>query len=389
MTLRPDGAFRVPSTTTAIIIDGCARVYFLRDTVKQLMNLRNVELSNNRHIQFEQESLTKLSLQREQHQLGLRIHIHNSTIDIIESHSVKGPVHDILISNCKIIMMKSFAFSSLKGVNNIILTDNVIENIEIQAFKQFTTQNFVLRGGFIKRAIPSRFLSDVDIVNMLHVDGVTVPSISSLAFLANSPKRVLIENNAIGIIEGDAFHISTRGPITLRNNTIAAFRRNALFGFSVQRDILSNVGLQELLMDNNTITNVEPLSLIFNRSAITLRIDGLNLNATCSCELGEIWKETAELIGMISCWYTLENHYVSIPTFMDSRCGTVKENFWIFIVVGIVIIIIVGLIVTICIVRRENKKRQKLPIVMPEGKTYKETELYVVTEKVDLLTTDL
>lgn len=392
VTIRPDGEFRIPSTTTGIIINGCARVFFLSNTVNHLLGLRTVELRNNHHVQLSERALA-WSPRNNHHELGfpgLRISIHNCTIHEIASHAVKGYIDDILISGSIIHMIRPFAFSSLASVQNIDLYDNIIENIEIQAFKNFRTTNFNMKGGEIKRAIPSRFLSDVEITNVLRIDGVIINSISSLAFLANSPKRILVERNYIRNFEGDAFHIATRGPVSFRNNTIETMNKGALLGISVQRDIISNAGLQEMIFENNTVTYVTPSAFAVNRSAVIFRIDSLNINVSCHCDLGEIWEEIlTEQGGVIKCWYSLEELFMSIPIFLDSRCGTFKENFWIFIVVGILIVVIIGIIVGVIVIRREKQKKKKLAIVLPDGKTYRETEFHIVVERAELLTTDL
>lgn len=392
MTLRPDGAFRVPSTTRGIIIEGCARVYFLSDTVRNLINLRNIELRHNRHVHFNERSLawSPFPRERELTNPGLRINIHNCTINEISSHSIKGRVDDITISNSRIRMIRPFAFSSLSDVKNIDLYDNIFDNIEIQAFKKFTTENFYLRGGEVKHALPSRFLSDVEITNQFRMDGVTVNSISSLAFLANEPKRIVVERNIINTLEGDAFHIATRGPVVFRNNTIQTMNKGALLGISVVRHIITNVGFQEILFENNTITHVTPSSFMFNRSAVTLKVDTLNLNVTCHCDLVEEWQEILiEQGGVILCWYPLEEHFLSIPIFIDSRCGTFKENFWIYIVLGVLLVLIIGIVIAVVVIRREKQKKKKIPIVLPDGKTYRETEFHIVVERAELLTTDL
>ncbi|CAG9138265.1 unnamed protein product [Plutella xylostella] len=57
VTLRPDGAYRVPSTATAIIISGCARVYFLADTARALPQLRLVRLEHVRHVYLAERAL--------------------------------------------------------------------------------------------------------------------------------------------------------------------------------------------------------------------------------------------------------------------------------------------------------------------------------------------
>lgn len=391
VTLRPDGAYRVPATTTGIIIDGCSRVYFLQDTARALQQLRSVELTNVRHLYLMERSLAWNPYARELELAnpGLKISIKNSTVNELASHAIKGRIDDILISDSHINVIRPFAFSSLTGVKNIELVNNVFDNIEIQAFKKFTTVNFILRGGILQ-TLPSRFLSDVEVTNLFRMDGVTVKQASSVAFLVSGPKRVLVERNHIEHLDGDCFHMITRGPITFRNNTILFADKGAFLGFSVEQEVTSVLGRQELLIDNNTMTYVSPASLRYNQSSVTLRVDGLNLNSSCTCELADEWREVlSEQGGSLACWYGLEGQYVSIPTFVESRCGPFKQNFWIFIVVGVVFILLIGVIVIYFIVRRENEKKKKVQIVMPDGKTYRETEFHIVVERAELLTTDL
>lgn len=390
LTLRPDGAYRVPSTATGIIIDGCARVTFLPDTVRHLIQLRRVELRNVDHVVINERALAWSPFERDSEMNpGLRIVIDNCTVDEIASHAIQGRVNDIIINDSIVSNLKPFAFSSLTGVKSVELTDNVFNNIDIQAFKKFTTNNFLLRGGRVK-TLPSRFLSDVEVTDLFHMEGVTVEYLYSLTFLVSGPKRVLIESNNIETLEGDGFHITTRGPITFRNNTMNELRKGAFFGFTVDFEVARSTGAQELLIDNNTVTNVGLGSFMYNSSTLTMRLDGLNLNQSCTCEMAENWRLIMnDQGGSVSCWYELEGHYMSLPTYVDSRCGAFKQNFWIFVLIGVLLLLLIVAIVIFFIVRRENERKKKVQIVMPDGKTYRETEFHIVVERAELLTTDL
>lgn len=379
----------MPPLTSGIIIDGCARVQFLPNTARDLVMLRVVELRNVGYVRISERALAWSPFRTEsENNPGLRIIVHNSTVNEIASYAVQGRVDHILISNSKLYDVKPFSFGSLTGVTNIELTDNEFHNIEIQAFKKFTTSNFLLKGGVIN-SLPSRFLSDMEVTNLFHMEGVTVKSIASLAFFVSLPQRVVIESNIIGTLEGDAFRMVTRGPIKFRNNTVTTIRKGAFSGFSLHPGVGSVKGTQELLIDNNTVTELEPSSLTYD-SSLTLRVDGLNLNTSCTCELAEQWQEILkEQGGTLSCWYILEGYHVSLPTFVASRCGAFKQTFWIFVVIGIVFVLLTAAIAIFYIVRRDNERKKKVQIVMPDGKTYRETEFHIVVERAELLTTDL
>ncbi|CAH2103303.1 unnamed protein product [Euphydryas editha] len=390
LTLRPDGAYRIPSMATAIAIEGCKRVIFLSETIRNLIQLRTIELRNVEYVVINERALAWSPFSRDNEvDLGISIKIINSTVNEISSYAIQGQINDILISDSKMINLKPFAFSSLTGVKSIELTNNVFTNIEIQAFKKFTTANFILRGGEA-RTLPSRFLSDVEVTNLFRIEGVTIDTLSSLTFLVSLPKRVLIENNIIRVLEGDSFHITSRGPVTFRNNTVSAVSKGAFLGFTVDKEVLSVMGRQELLIDNSTMTDVLPSSLVYNKTTLSLRVDGLNLNVKCTCQLAGEWREVLnDQGGIVNCWYDLEAHYISVPTFVDSRCGSFKQTFWIFVIVGIVLVMLIAAIVIFFIVRRENEKRKKMQVVLPDGKTYRETEFHIVVERAELLTTDL
>lgn len=380
----------MPSTATAIIIENCERVTFLSETARTLTQLRSVQLRNISNISISERALawSPYSNNNEMNP-GLRIEITNSTVYEISSHAIQGRVNDILISNSHILSLRPFAFSSLTGVKNIELTNNIFHNVEIQAFKKFTTSNFLLRGGSAS-SLPSRFLSDVEVTNFFRIEGVAIEILSSLTFLVSSPKRVLIENNIIDTLNADSFRISSRGPITFRNNTVTTVGKGAFLGFTVDSEVIASMGRQELLIDNNTMATVAPTSLSYNQSTLILRIDGLNVHVTCTCQLGESWREILSTQGgIINCWYDLEGHFISIPTFMDSRCGAFKQTFWIFVIVGVALVIFIAGVVIYFILRNENEKKKKLQIVMPDGKTYRETEFHIVVERAELLTTNL
>ncbi|CAG9782002.1 unnamed protein product [Diatraea saccharalis] len=390
VTLRPDGAYRVPSTASGIIINGCSRVNFLPDLARNLIQLRTIELTNIMDVVINERALSwsPFSRESEMHP-GLRILIQNSTVNQLSSYAIQGRVNDIIITDSRIHNVRPYAFSSLTGVRNIELKNNVLYNIERYTFSKFTTINFLLKGGYVDR-LPSRFLSDVEITNLFRVEGISVKHISSVTFLVRSPKRVLVESNFIENLDPDGFHVVTKGPITFRNNTVTNFSKGALLGVTVDQEVMSVKGRQELLVDNNTITNIAPSSLIYNQTTLSLRVDGLNLNITCNCELAENWRQLLkEEAGIVTCWYDLEGHYMSVATFADSRCGAFKQTFWIFVVVGLVVVLIAASLITYFVVRRENEKKKKVQIVMPDGKTYRETEFHIVVERAELLTTNL
>ncbi|XP_059059874.1 uncharacterized protein LOC131853081 [Achroia grisella] len=390
ITLRPDGAYRVPSTASAIIIHRCHRVHFLSDTVRDLIHLRNVEIQDCNHVVINERALAWSPFPREPDMNpGLRISINNSTVNEIASHAIQGRVDDIIIMRNRIDNLKPFAFSNLVGVKNVELINNAFDTIGIQPFKKFSTLNFVMRDGVVG-TLPSRFLSNVDVIELFHIEYVQIQNINSLTFLVNSPKRVLIESNVIGTLEADGFHIVTRGPITFRNNTVQTLARGAFLGFTADTEVASVMGRQELLIDNNTLSELVPSALMYNSTTLTMRIGDLNLNKSCSCELVEEWRDVMyEPSGIITCWYSLENQYTSLRLYSDSRCGEFKQTFWIYVVIGIVVVAIISVVVIIFIVRHENKKKKnKMQIVLPDGKTYRETEVHIVVERAELLSTD-
>lgn len=391
--IQHNGTHPVLPHATGIIISNCSRVYIHSRSINTLTHLRTVTISNVSRVHFYEHSL-QWSPNEHSFDLtnpGVRILIENSTIDEIPSHTFRGRIDEIVLRQNDISFIRPFAFSSLRGVKRIELINNTIRNIDIQSFKKFSTDRFVMEGG-LYRSIPSRMLSDLEIPESFIISSINVASIASMAFIVNGVSRLQIENNVIGILETEAFRITTSGPVVFRNNSIEELSKGAFLGISVVPEVNAVRGLQELAVDNNTITHILTDSLKYNQENFRMKIDGLNLDQVCECAVATQWMESmSESKGSIHCRMenSLQKYFISFPSFVDGYCGSFRDNFWIFVTTSVLLTLVISIIVICVILSKERKRKQKLNIIMPDGKTYRETEVHVIVERAELISTDL
>lgn len=68
-----------------------------------------------------------------------------------------------------------------------------------------------------------------------------------------------------------------------------------------------------------------------------------------------------------------------------------EKSYTVYIVVGIIVLVIIAITIAVIVVMRIARKRRKrmLDVVLPESRTYKETQIVYQIENAGLLKTDL
>ena len=81
------------------------------------------------------------------------------------------------------------------------------------------------------------------------------------------------------------------------------------------------------------------------------------------------------------------NEFNSMSHFRNSRCRNVTDWFWILmIILGVVVFLAILVPFLLCIYFRRQKRR--LDVVMPEPRTYRQTQIVMQIENHGLLKTD-
>jgi hypothetical protein len=371
-------------------------------------------------------------------QPGLVVSIVNSSIPEIPSYTFNGPITGISFHNVSIGTIRAFAFASLYNTEKLELAECFVTTFEAQAFKKFSVEKFHIIGGHFHDNVPSRTWVDLEVYNELLIERVTTETIRSSAFIIHGPKSFRLYGNYFDNVEGEAFRIKMHGKTLIQNNVFKTLAKGAFISVSTEDFVIKMKGLPTLQFENNTIGHFESGCLLFNMTSFQVQLDSVVLNLTCSCTMLETWGSE------LSSYSSLQGQQTSPPPQMDAsaqfwcRQDTAEINGRLYITfkdysqqcvlisgLHLFIIIIVtssllllGLVLLVIFLwhryrsrhqrrwinipatpnNKKNKKNNKcsseekisangqdsrLTVVVPDGRTYRETELHVIVEQTE------
>lgn len=366
-----------------------------------MRNLRTINLKNIQRLEFEENSIYWHSYRYNEESFygqpydisipSLKINITNCNITTIARNTFKGRISDIIIDSSTIDTIQSYAFSTFQS-ENIQITNTKLNNVLPQSFKKFSTENLLLKNITIN-LLPSRSFSDVIVYDHFIIENCHLHTLRSGAFIILHPKIVQILNTIIEQLDGEAFKIQANGNVMFRNNLFfvvndGTFRAITSSADTIRRNLLT--------FDSNTFTTLTRDSLTLSNDFIAKYIN-MNINTDCDCKNIDHNIKDSAYYNEIRCKY--DDEYVTISEFRKYKCSILNSYSTTFIIVGCVVfllvLIITGLIFYYKKVHRSktygknDEKKTNLSLIVPDGRTYRETELHVIVERTDLLTTDL
>lgn len=384
-----------------ITIQNCKNVTFKSNAVKNIRNLRAVELKDIENLIFEESSLDWNNYVSEndyssQWELipSLRISIERSHIVKISSYTFKGRINEISLSEVVVDQVSAFAFASLLQ-NQLIRFENVkIVDLQPQALKKFSTNDLQLIGvtaGFL----PSRAFSDIQVNQNFIINNCNLDTLRPSAFLVTNPRNFEVRGSRFNQLDGEAFRIMMRGPVLFKNNEFNTTNDGAFRAINLAREEIHNEHL--ITFDTNTFNTVTRDSLV--TSDLTPKFINVLLNQPCVCKsMNNILKDS-EFGSEIQC--TIEDgEPITIRDFERDNCSIITSHATVIIVVCSVLIVFILVAAALTFyfkkVRNSDKygkdtenKNGKLSLIVPDGRTYRETEVHVIVERANLLTTDL
>ncbi|KAK0181108.1 hypothetical protein PV327_003419 [Microctonus hyperodae] len=442
LTLSAEGERKLSPHTSRITVRNCSSVILTNSSLESMTGLRSVELIN----------IVNLTLFTRSFVLSPKtsraiISIHSANIDILPSFVFRGDMESISFENVHIGLISAFAFANLAGTDTLRLEECEIDSIEEQAFKKFDVNYLHIIGGiFGGNQVPSRAMNDIEVFTTFRMDGVKIGVIRSSGFVIKKPKTLSIQNCIIDTLESEAFDITTRGGVLIKNNR---FNNVAAGSFlSIRRDSTSiGVSLPEITFTNNSLGVFEEGSIMFDRSSFKPIIDNIFINRSCDCAMLSLWKNNLlNYTNVYTRFYTgntqlsinsleaieegtylcinYDNNIINFQDFDIHNCTMGNSTIiWLIIIVGIVLTIIIGIVMIIWCCRRRRNHVQKrwmsvpttapdvvskkngvigrdgssssgpvdsrITMVVPDGRLYRETEFHVIVEKAEPLTTEL
>ncbi|XP_014287854.1 uncharacterized protein be [Halyomorpha halys] len=412
ITLQATGFDYLPNTLGSIEINRCATVVVTRRSIKNITPLRRIALTNIGQLQLDEEAFywdTTQNLDSYIHP-GIDIVIANSSIPTLPSEVFKGHINSITLQRVHISLIKALAFANIARMEKIEISNSNIDTIVPQAFKKFILNTFIVEGGRIG-SMPTYSMNAVQVMNDIKFENVNFGIIQSSALKITEPKVFRLRSCTISQLEGEAFHITTKGPIFIDDNIFHYTARGAFLRINLDPRSIYTSGIQELVFENNTLDKFEEYALFFNTSGIKPRIDQIIINRPCACTELNAWSTKLVKFStdqtpknfdkLMRCLKGKQD--VTLLEYQLKNCTSNTSR--VYLIVTILIVILISLL-CICSVgfwlfRKHAKRYMNVPtndgnnrlsvlsstsnhiIVLPERKIYRETELNVMTECVE------
>lgn len=230
--------------------------------------------------------------------LRAKISIKEARIEALPSFLFHGDVESMSLENVTIGRVNAFAFANLANTETLRLEDCIIESMEEQAFKKFDVNYLRVIGGSLGGQVPSRTMNDIEVATSFILDGVSMGTVRSSAFVIKRPKTVAIQNCIIDYLEAEAFDVTTRGAVIIKNNNFGTLGAGAFLGIRGDTESrpyppISGSGrtsLPDMTFTNNSIVNFEEGSIMFDRNSFRPVLENIYVNRSCDCSQLAIWK---------------------------------------------------------------------------------------------------
>lgn len=382
-------------------INDCPKVRFGSLAILNMRSIRHIELSNIDSLILEESSLEWKGFSSfNENSPSVRVTIQNSHINKIAASTFKGIFKEILFRNVVVGEIAPYAFTLTPDfeTKSMEFFNTSFNKIQPQAFKKFRTETLKFEECTFQ-TLPSRAFNEIYVKQKFIVSNSTFHAVTPYAFFVINPYDFRVVNTRINILEGEGFKVTTRGGCVFRNNIIYQINSGAFKGISVNREEVFTK--QQIIFDSNTFVAYTSEFLNINQSSFEPKIINILIKSKCDCKSIENYFTNDQLTNDISCLY--EETAVAISEFKKYNCSIISFKTTTAIIVGCVVLLLVILtgFGLVCYFKRlhrsgkytknhgETSNNKNLSLIVPDGKTYRETELHVIVERADLLTTDL
>lgn len=312
--LTTEGDRRLSPHTSRIMVSNCSSVILANSSLASMAGLRSVELINVANL-----TLVRQSFELSSHSTRTRISVRNSSVDVMPSFVFRGDVEAITFENVRIGQLSAFSFANLVHTDTLRLENCRVETTEAQAFKKFDVGYLHVIGGSFGDQLPSRTMNDIEVYHKFMLDGVKMGVVRSNAFIVRSPRTVAIQNCAIESLESEAFDVTARGAVIIKNNTFGSIGVGAFLGIRADREIKSpppssSSLVHGFIFKNNSVSSFEEGSLMFDRVSFRPELDNLLVAQACDCQILPVWKNNVlNYTSVYSRFYVRQNSLAPPP----------------------------------------------------------------------------
>lgn len=373
-----------------IEISNCKHMYIRAHALQDIQGLRTVSFKKIQNLILTPNALSFPILISN---TPLIVEFKEVKIEIIESHAINGNIGEISFVGCTIESIRPFAFTTLKDHSMWFKMDGVrINNIEPQALKKFTIDQLEIVNSEFLSEVPSKVFYELEILTFLRIQNVTFQKIHTRAFSFNGVKKLSVIGNKFERTESEWITAQMRDRVLIKDNNFGLTSHIAFKAIELSKEVafLERVEMQ---FNNNTIRFYnDPQPLVFN-DKIQLQITHLQYENQFPCKeliktqpKSPFFRAYSENIY----FHTKSNNQsLTLSKIIDSDCK--EKSYLLYIILGILTLIVIVIAITAVVVMRIMKKRRKrmLDVVLPEIRTYKETQIIYQIENAGLLKTDL
>lgn len=297
--LKAQGPGHVPRVANNVMVTQCDRVKVMSMAFDGARLLWTVDIGSVQRLEMADEAFGWSDSgggQQQQHQQqqqhhhyhhqGLTVTITNVTVvPEIPSYAFRGRLRSVTFNRVHIEAVRPFAFSSLTGTTGRIeFRDTVFGQVDQQAFKKFTVNEFVLKGCRFEGAAPSRMLTEITVHDELRLEEVTFTKVvHSYAFRVHGPKVFRVQNSRATCVQSDAFEVKCHGPAFVEDNAFGRLERGAFAAVTVDAHKVAEEDYQEFVFENNTVAEFEDDALVFDTNGFRPRVDWLIVGRACGC----------------------------------------------------------------------------------------------------------
>lgn len=313
--------------TSRIVVSNCSSVILANSSLAAMSGLRSVDLINVANL-----TLIRQSFELSPRSTRTRISVRNSSIDTMPSFVFRGDVEAITFENVRIGQLSAFSFANLVHTDTLRLENCRIESIEAQAFKKFDVGYLHVIGGSFGEQVPSRTMNDIEVYHKFMLDGVRLGTVRSEAFIVRSPRTVAIQNCIMDSLESEAFDVTARGAVIVKNNTFGSLAMGAFLGVRADPEARTpgspTASLHDLIFKNNSVASFEEGSMMFDRASFRIELDNLLVEQPCDCQMLPVWKNNIlNYTNVYTRFYIRQNTLIPPTLSSQDSLGENPETF--------------------------------------------------------------
>lgn len=258
--------------------------------------------------------------------------------------------------------------------------------------KKLTIDQLTLRNTTFHSDLPSRVFSGLDVTKQISISNCSFKAINSRAIDLEDVNDFIFADNRIERFDAEAFGLNANGRIIIERNHFSRIDHSAFLGIHVGEKT-KHLPMEIQFLSNTIETTDVPIRFDIDRN-LFLRVLDLKFTKKIDCNEAEQLKQNSFLPYYAELIYFrlgTDDGYSSLSNIWRSKCSITNAYFTVIVLVAVVLALIL-VIVFVSIFYRCLSKRQPIrpvPMVIPDGKTYRETQIVMQIEHAGLLKTNL